>query len=98
MDFVDEEDVVVGEICEDGGEVASAFDGGAGGDAEVAAHFVGDDAGHSGFAEAGWAVEEDVIDGFGAFFSSGDGEFEVVFETVLADVFVEGLRAEGDFY
>ena len=89
VDFVNEQDVAVLEIGEDAGEVAGAFDGGAGGDAKISAEFVGDNVSHSGFAEAGRAVEEDVVErgAVASFFDGVDGELKVGLEAFLADVF-----------
>ena len=37
-----------------------------------------------------------MLDWFGAFFSGRDCKFEIIFEAVLADVFVETLRAKSN--
>jgi hypothetical protein len=55
---------------------------------------MGDDAGHRRLAEAGRAIEQDVVDGFGADFGSVDGELEILLEEGLADVGGKGLGAE----
>lgn len=64
MDFVDEEDVAGAQVGEDGSQVAGAFNGRAGGGADVHVHFLGDDVRQGGFAQTGGAVEEDVVYGF----------------------------------
>ena len=96
MDLVDEEHVVLLEVREDGGEVAGALDGGAGGDAHGDAHLGGDDVGERGLAEAGRAVEEQVVERLAALLGGVDGDAEVVLELLLADELVEAPGAKGD--
>ena len=96
VDLVDEEHVVLLEVREDGGEVARALDGGAGGDAHGDAHLGGDDVGERGLAEAGRAVEEQVVERLAALLGGVDGDAEVVLELLLADELIEAPGAEGD--
>ena len=100
MDFVNEENIAILEVGENGGEVAGAFNGGTGGDAEIGAHFAGDDAGHGGFTEAGRSVEKDVIkDGaIGTLFDGIYSEFEVGFEVFLPDIIGKTSRPERSFF
>ena len=94
MDFVDEENIAGLEVGEDADEIGGA-DGGAGGNLRGGAgHFIGDDVGEGGFAEAWRAGEEDVLHGFGAFFGGFDGDADAFDEFGLADVFVEFARTE----
>ena len=95
VDLVDEEDVVGLEAGEDGGEVAGALDGGAGGDADVDAHLVADDVGEGGLAEAGGAVEEDVLEGFAALAGGGDADGEVFLDAALPDVLGKATGPQG---
>jgi len=74
MDLVDKEDVAALEVGEDAHEVAGSGEGGSGAGFEVGLHFVGDDVGKGGFAESGGAVEEDMLDGFGALAGGGEGD------------------------
>ena len=99
VDFVDEEDVAFLEIGEDAGEVAGALDCWARGDAEICAHFVSDYVCHSGFPETRGAVEENVIQSRAvvALFYCVDGEAEIRFHTLLADIVREGQGAERFF-
>ncbi len=66
VDLVEEEDLLVAEVGEDGGEVALDLQGWAGGLLEADVELVGDDGGEGGFAEAGGAEEEDVVERFAA--------------------------------
>ncbi len=95
MDFIDKEDIVAFEVGEDGGEVAGAFDGGSGGGFNINADLGGDDMGEAGLAQAGRAVEQDVVDGLAAALGGGDGNLEVLLGLVLADEVGEGTRPEG---
>ena len=94
VDLVEEEDLAVAEVGEDGGEVALDLEGGAGGLLEGDVELVGDDGGEGGFAEAGRAEEEDVVEGFAAGFGGFEGDSELLFGFGLADEFLEAAGAE----
>jgi hypothetical protein len=64
VDLVEEEDLAVAEVGEDGGEVALDLESGARGLLEGDVEFVGDDGGEGGFAKAWGSEEEDVVEGF----------------------------------
>ncbi len=66
VDLVEEEDLPLAQVGEDGGEVALDLQGGAGGLLEADAELVGDDGGEGGLAEAGRAEEQDVVERFAA--------------------------------
>ena len=72
VDLVEEEDLALAQVGEDGGEVTLDLQGGAGGLLEADVELVGDDGGQRGFAQAGRAEEEDVVERFAA----GVGGFE----------------------
>ena len=61
------------------------MDGRAGGEAQADAHLGGDDAGERGFAEAGRAVEQDVVELLVARLGGGDGDLERVLGRFLPD-------------
>jgi hypothetical protein len=61
VDLVDKEDVAFLERGQDRGEVASALDRRPRGVLDTDAKLAGDDRGERRLAEAGWAVQEDVI-------------------------------------
>ena len=99
VDFVDEEDVAFLEISENAGEIAGALDRWTRGDAEIRAHFVSDYVRHGGFSETRGAVEENMIQSrtVVAFFYRVDGEAEIRFHALLADVIRERQRTERFF-
>ena len=84
------------EVRQDCGEVARALDGWAGGDAHRDAHLSGDDVRERRFAEAGRAIEEQVVERFVALLGGVDGDAEVVFELLLADEFIEPPWSQRD--
>ena len=97
MDLVDKEDIAFVEVGQEGGEVAGLFDGGAGGGADLDVHLGGDDAGQSGFPEAGRAVEQDMVERFAAAAGGLDEDREVILDFFLADVVVHGTGAQRAF-
>ena len=102
MNFVNEEHIAAAQVGQDGRQIASALDDGAGGDLEVSAHFVGDDRGQGRFAQARRAIEQNMIQGFFAPLCRFDQNMEIVAQLVLADHFGQGARAqrgiEGNFF
>ncbi len=94
VDFVEEEDLLFLDVGEDGRQIAGDDEAGAAGLLEGSAHFVGDDGGEGGFAEAGRAEEEDVVEGFAAGFGGFEGDGELLLGLGLADEFRKFLRAE----
>jgi hypothetical protein len=68
VDLVEEEDLALAQVGEDGGEVSLDLQGWAGGLLEADFKLVGDDGGEGGFAQAGRAEEKDVVEGFAAGF------------------------------
>ncbi len=90
--LVDKQDVVFFERGEYAGQVAGLVEDGTRGDLEAHAELVGDDTGQGGFAEAGRAVEQQVVEGLVAHARCGDEYPEVVDDFFLA---VECLEASG---
>jgi hypothetical protein len=74
VDLVEEEDLSVAQVGEDGGEVALDLERGAGGLLVGDIEFVRDDGGEGGFAQSWRAEEEDVVEGFAAGFSGFEGD------------------------
>jgi len=58
------------------------------------AHLVGNDVGERGLAEAGRAVQQDVIERLAPLLRGGDRHLEVLADAILADVLVERARAQ----
>ena len=61
MDLVDEQDIPRREVRQQRRKVARLFNGRAGGDADVDAHLIGDDAREGRLAEARRAVEQHMV-------------------------------------
>ena len=95
--LVDEEDVALLQIGQQGSEVAGLFDGRAAGDADLHPHLVGDDARQRGLAQARGAIEQDVIHGLAAPLGGFQIDFQVLLDLVLSDVVLQMLRAEAVF-
>ena len=94
MDLVDEQDVVVVEGGQDRGQVAGPLDRRAAGVADVDAELAGDDRGQGGLAEAGRAVQQDVIGGFTPPPRRRQQHREVGLDLALADVFGQAVGPE----
>ena len=71
----------VGQDCR---QVAGALDGRAGCRPDIGADLGGDDMSQAGLAQAGWAVEEYMVQGFLAASGSRDGDIEVFLDLVLS--------------
>ena len=76
---------------------AGALEDRAGGGAEAHAHFARYDLGEGGLAQAGGAVEEDVVQRLAARAGGLDEDGEVFAEAALAGEVGQGLRAERAF-
>jgi hypothetical protein len=85
VDFVDEEHIVLLEVRQDSGEVAGALYGRSRCNAHRDAHLGGDDVRERRLAEAGRAVEEEVIERLAPLLRRVDGDTDVVLELLLAD-------------
>src|SRR5512138_398165 len=85
VDFVDEEDLFLAQVGEDGGQIALDLQGRTGCLLESDAEFVGDDGGQRGLAESGWTVEEDVVKRLTAASGGFDGDREVFLYLLLPD-------------
>ncbi len=94
MHFVDEEDVALLQVGEDGGEVAGLLDHRSGRRADGHAELGRDDVGERRLAEARRAVEEDVVERLAALLRRGDRDLQVLAHAILADVVVERARAQ----
>ena len=97
MDLVDEQDVALVERRQDRGEVPGPLDRRPGRVADVHAELAGDDRRERRLAEAGRAVEEDVIGGLSPALRRLEQHREVGLDLALADVFVERARPKGAF-
>ena len=94
VDLVEEEDLALAQVGEDGGEVSLDLQGGAGGLLEADVELVGDDGGEGGFAQAGRAKEEDVVERLAAGARGLEGDGELLFRLLLADELGEAVGTE----
>ncbi len=94
MNFVDKKDVAGTQVGENGRQVARALYRRAGGDFNVDAHLIGQDVRQSCFSQARRAVEQHVIQRFGALASSIDQYLQVFFDLFLADQIDQAMRAQ----
>src|SRR5262245_19243274 len=92
--LVDEEDVTVVEVGEDGGEVAGALQGGPAGDAQCHTELGGDDPGQRRLPGSGWAGEQQVVDGLAPPSGRAEQDVEVLLEPLLTHELGEAPRAE----
>ena len=89
MNFVDEQDVVGLQIGQQRGQIARAFEHGAGGLFEVDAHFARDDVCERGFAQTRRAEQQGVIKCFLARARRADKNIKLFANFDLPDVFVQ---------
>jgi hypothetical protein len=94
MNFVEKENFFFFERGEDGGEIAFAFEERASAGFDRDGEFIGDDLRERGFAEAGRAVEKNVIEGFAAIASGFESDGDIFFDAFLANVFGEGFGTD----
>jgi hypothetical protein len=85
VDFIDEEDIVALQIGQDGGQVAGALDGGAGGDLDVNTYLRGDDVGQAGLPQARRPVKKDMVDRLAAGLGCRNCYFKVFLGLFLPD-------------
>src|SRR5216684_584513 len=97
MDFVEKENFLGFEGSEDGGKVAFALEQRAGAGLDGDGQLVGDDLREGGLAEPRGAVKENVVEGFLAAAGGFDGDLDIFFDALLADVFIEALGADAGF-
>src|SRR6266850_7432134 len=97
MDFVDEKDVAFFQIGEEPRKIAGFLDGRTARALKICAHSLGENVSEGGFAEAWWATEKDVVDGFVALFGGSDSDFETFFHLSLAGEFAKQRRPQRHF-
>ncbi len=94
MDLVDEEDVAILEIGEQGGEIAGLGDDRARRGPEADSELAGDDLGERRLAEAGRAEEEDMVERVAAALRRLDEDPKIFPRRFLADEIVERLGTQ----
>ena len=96
VDLVDEEDVALVEVGEDGGEVAGPLDGRARRDVDAHAHLGGDDAGQRRLAQAGRPGEQQVVGGLAPPPGGLEDDREVLLQLGLADELGQAAGPQAD--
>ena len=94
VDLVDEEDVAILEIGEQGGEIARFGDHRPRGGAEADAELARDDLRQRGLAEPRRAEEEDMVERVAAPLGGLDEDAQILARRLLADELVERLGAQ----
>lgn len=94
MDFVNKQHVTRFEVGEQPCEVARFFQHGAGRQFEVCPDFIGDNVREGGFAQAGWPVQQYVVERVASFFGSLNKDLEVVHDLALAAELFEEFGAK----
>ncbi len=94
MDLVDEEDVVLLEVCQDCGEVAGSLEDRAGGAGDADTQLLRDDVGERRLAQARRSGEEDVVEVLPPLLGRLDKEGQPFDDGALADEFGERARAQ----
>src|SRR5512138_3277595 len=96
VNFVDEQNIPLVKVCEQGGEITGTLDHGSRGGLNIDSHFARDDVGERCFAQPGRAVKKNMVENVAPRLSRGNGDLEVFFDGVLADVLVEAARPQGN--
>ena len=94
MDLVDEQDVAVLEVGEQGGKVARLGDDRARGGAKADAHLARQDRRKRGLAQARRPVQQDMVERLAAALGGADEHAQILARRLLADEFVEAFRAQ----
>ena len=94
MNFVDKQHVALVQIGQQGREIPRPFQGGAGGDAEIDPHLRRNNGRQGGFAQAGRAVQQHVIQGLATNLGRVDKDRQVILDLFLADVFGQGAGTQ----
>ena len=95
MDLVYKQDVVLIEVRQQRCQIPGLFNGRAGGDADIDAHFLGNDAGQRGFSQARRAVEQHVIQRFRAAAGGFNEDRQVLLGLLLPDVLRQCVGTQG---
>ena len=94
VDLVHEKDIPLVEIGQHGYQVAGLFDGRAGGNAHIDAHFIGDHRRQRGFAKARGAVEQHMIQGLPPHLGGVDEDLQIALGLFLTDILRQGPGAQ----
>ena len=92
MNLIDKQHVAGLELHQDGGQIARAVDGRAGGNADVLPHFGRNNTGQAGFAKAGRAVEQNMIQRIMPPKRRADIDGQAVLYLLLAEILAQRAR------
>ena len=92
VDFIDEKDIALFEIGQEGGKIARALDHRTGSGFDAHAHLAPDDVGERGFPQPGRTVKKDMVEHVVARLRRRNGDPEIFLDRLLADVFVKAAR------
>src|SRR5277367_2939795 len=95
MNFIEKEKIPRVKRREYGREIAFFFEERPGADFDRRTHFIGEDLRERGLPEAGWPVEQHVIERVATIAGGIHGDFQVFFYARLADEVFNLLRADG---
>ena len=87
MDFINEKDIVFGQVGQQCGQVPRLFYRGAGRNADIDPHLIRDNVGKRGLAQAGRTVQQRMIQRFAAPLGRLNKHGKVFFGLGLPDVF-----------
>jgi len=97
VNFVDKQHVAFLQVGKQCRQIAGLFNDGTGRRFNIAAHLVGDDVGERGLADAGRAVQQNMVQRLAAFSRRLNEDVEVTFGLALADIFAQPPRPQAQF-
>src|ERR1044071_860684 len=92
VNFVNEQDVMLLEICQDGGQIACMGQHETGGRAERSPHLTSNDMGNGGLPQPRGAIKNRVIERFVPLLRRLDTDPQGFFHPFLANILLQGLR------
>ena len=95
VNFVDEEHIPFTQVSENPDQIPPFFKGRARRHGQGSAHFIGDDMGQGGLAQARRSMEKNVFQGFGPQLSRFDGDLQGFHHLGLPHVFMQPLGTQG---
>ncbi len=95
MNLVDKEHIALFETGEHGRQVPGALQHRARGTLDLHAHFLGDDIGQRGLAQAGWTEDEQMIQRLAASAGSGHEQLHLLAHRRLTYVVGQAIRPDG---
>ena len=97
MDLINEQDITLLQIGQQGGKIAGLFDGRAGGNADLHTHLLRHNAGQRCFAKARRAVQQNMVHRFPALLGGAQVNAQIVFGLFLTDIIIQRFGAQADF-